>query len=419
MTKERKCPNCDSVPEELGLYLHFPFCLRKCRYCDFPSEDQGLERIPAYTEALVKEITLRAVQQAEQTALQTIYFGGGTPNLFGTKNFRRVIQAIREYYLTEDVDEFTVEINPGALTADFLESLKAEGVNRLSLGAQSFNDDELYTLGRIHSSREIDISVKELKQAGFSNFSLDFIYGIPGQTLASWQETLEKALQTGALHLSLYCLSYEKGTPLYRAQMNGEIQAIDDELEWQMYQTADNLLVKAGFRHYEISNFAKPGFEAQHNSIYWKGGRYLGLGAAAHSYDGKKRWWNERLVNNYIQALQNNRLPIAGQEELSPSDRIIETVFLGLRTVEGLDIMQLEKLTGIEFSSIYDKLVEEIGGNSAQVLTLQNGHLILTARGWFLCDLIIEKILTIIEEIKNDNPKSKRSASGTSHGDRR
>ncbi|HQM36132.1 MAG TPA: radical SAM family heme chaperone HemW [Candidatus Marinimicrobia bacterium] len=407
ITKEKAPTNSGSDSEKLGLYLHFPFCLRKCRYCDFASEDQRLERIPAYTEALVKEIALRADQQAERAELQTIYFGGGTPNLFGINNFGKVTQAIREYYLTKNVAEFTVEINPGVLTADFLESLKAEGVNRLSLGAQSYNDDELRTLGRIHKSREIDIAVKQLRQTGFSNFSLDFIYGIPGQTLSSWQKTVEEALRTGAPHLSLYCLSYERGTPLYQAQMNGEIQVIDEELEWQMFQTAHNLLVNAGFRHYEISNFAKPGFEARHNSIYWKGGRYFGFGAAAHSYDGQKRWWNERLIDDYIKALQNNCLPVAGQEKLSLSDRITEAVFLGLRTAEGLDIALLEKFSGIEFAHIYNKLINKIGNNPEQFFSLQDGHLILTTRGWFLCDSITEKILTIIEETKNDNPKSK------------
>ncbi|HQO74339.1 MAG TPA: oxygen-independent coproporphyrinogen III oxidase, partial [Candidatus Marinimicrobia bacterium] len=163
----------------------------------------------------------------------------------------------------------------------------------------------------------------------------------------------------------------------------------------------------AGFRHYEISNFAKPGFEARHNSIYWKGGRYFGFGAAAHSYDGQKRWWNKRLIDDYIKALQNNCLPVAGQEKLSLSDRITEAVFLGLRTAEGLDIALLEKFSGIEFAHIYSKLINKIGDNPEQLFALQEGHLILTTRGWFLCDSIIEKILTIIEETKNDNTKSK------------
>jgi len=407
INKDKAPTNSGSDSEKSGLYLHFPFCLQKCRYCDFASEDQRLERIPAYTEALVKEIALRACQQAERAELQTIYFGGGTPNLFGINNFGKVTQAIREHYLTESVAEFTVEINPGVLTADFLEFLKAKGVNRLSLGAQSFNDDELLTLGRIHKSREIDVAIEQLKQTGFSNFSLDFIYGIPEQTLSSWQRTLERALRTSALHISLYCLSYERGTPLYQAQMNGEIKVVDEELEWQMFQTAHNLLVNAGFRHYEISNFAKPGYEAQHNSIYWKGGRYFGFGGAAHSYDGEKRWWNERLIDDYIKTLQNNCLPVAGQEKLSPSDYIIEAVFLGLRTDEGLDIALLEKLSGVEFGHIYSKLINRIGDNPEQLFALQEGHLILTTRGWFLCDSITENILTIIEETKNDNSKSK------------
>lgn len=393
----------DSLPGKISFYIHCPFCVHKCGYCDFASEDWQLERIPAYTDALIREIELRSGEQSDGIELQTLYIGGGTPNLFGEENFRKVMQAVRAHFNCSVLEEFTVEINPGAVTIGFLKTLKREGVNRISLGCQSYNDAELKTLGRIHSTREIDATLDILRQIGFSNFSLDFIYGIPGQTLASWQKTLAKAIQTGATHLSLYCLSYEAGTPLYQARMNGDVQTVDDELEWQMYFLAHELLEQAGFGHYEISNWARPGFESKHNSVYWKGGAYLGLGPAAHSFKGEWRWWNERPVNDYIKALQNDRLPVAEREKLTRSDLITEMLFLGLRTKDGLDVTRFEELSGMEFQPVYQKLLAKTDESGERSVILRNGHLELTPRGWFICDTIIENILTITEESGNGN----------------
>lgn len=391
--------------KKISLYVHFPFCQRKCAYCDFASEDWQLERIPKYSDALIYEMNLVANSLPEQIVVQTIYFGGGTPNLCGIENFRKVTRAIQEYFNTKNITEFTLEINPGNISDKFLTTLKAEGVNRISLGCQSYNDDELQTLGRIHSSREIEETLAQIEQTGFSNISLDFIYGIPGQTLASWQNTLDKAIQTNATHLSLYCLSYEPGTPLYQAKLRGEVQSADEELEWRMYKTAHTMLAQADFRHYEISNWAKPGYSARHNSNYWEGGEYLGLGASAHSFNGKQRWWNERSVDDYIKSLPENHLPIAGREELNHSDKITEALFLGLRTAEGLDIARFEKLTGFKFLPISQELVDKFGGREA-LFIMQNKRLALTPGGWFICDSIIENILSIIEELKHDNPQS-------------
>jgi len=395
-------------PDELGkvsLYIHFPFCRRKCAYCDFASEDWQLERIPAYTTALVKEIELLGAGQRQTMDVRTLYFGGGTPNLIGEENFRKVMQAIRAQFNTDQIEEITVEINPGAITTDFPATLKAEGVNRISLGCQSYDAGELLTLGRIHSTIEIDETLAQLKRNGFSNVSLDFIYGIPGQTPDSWQRTLVKAVQTGAKHLSLYCLSYEAGTPLYQARMNGKVQSISDEQEWQMYAMAHDILKQAGYEHYEISNWARPGFEAKHNSVYWKGGTYLGCGPAAHSFNGEWRWWNERAVDDYLKALQNDRLPVAERERLTRSDRITEMLFLGLRMKAGLDVAGFERLTGIEFRRIFVKLLQKFGPKTESLITLRSGSLTLTPRGWFICDTIIENILAIIEEEKDDYQK--------------
>jgi len=395
----------NNLSKEIGLYIHFPFCIRKCAYCDFASEDWQLERIPIYIDALIKEIEIWHKGQRKSYAIRTLYFGGGTPNLIGMDNFQRIMRAIRRHFVTDSLEEFTVEVNLGLNSTVFLEMLRRAGVDRLSLGCQSFNPQELKTLRRIHSVEEIENTLNELEKIGFKDFSLDLIYGIPGQTLTSWQKTLVKALQTGAEHLSLYCLSYEVGTPLYQAKINGKLQVVDEELEWRMYEIAHEMLERAGFRHYEISNWAKPGHKAIHNSIYWKGGEYLGFGAAAHSYDGKRRWWNEGKVDNYIKALQENRLPIEGHEELNNSNQITEMLFLGLRTAEGLNIRRFEKLTGRKFLSIYQKLHSKFCAGD-ELFKVSDRHLILTLRGWFICDSIIEEILKIIEEINNDNPKS-------------
>jgi len=390
-----------NLPHKISLYIHFPFCLRKCAYCDFASEDWQLERIPAFADALAKEIELFSAGQKKAAALKTIYFGGGSPNLFGEKYFRKVMHTIREHFVTDNVEETTIEINPGAITTDFLNTLKKEGVDRISLGCQSFNTNELQTLGRIHSTSEIANTLSALNRAGFSDYSLDFIYGIPGQTLESWRATLEKALQSGATHLSLYCLSYESGTPICQAQLDGKLKPLEDELEWQMYARAHQILEQAGFIHYEISNWAKPGCEAKHNSVYWKGGAYIGFGPSAHSYDGVQRWWNVCPVDDYIAKIRLDQLPVEGREILGPTERLSEFIFLGLRTQSGLNIAEFEKLSGVDFAAVRKVLHDKLGRSYAKIITVRDGHLQLTLRGWFICDTIVEHILTITEEIKN------------------
>ncbi len=397
LPKNTRLNSAESL-EKASLYIHFPFCARKCAYCDFVSEDRRLERIPAYADALIREIEIYGAARGQKTELKTLYFGGGTPNLFGVDNFRKVMRAIRGNFYVEHLEEITVEINPGISVPDFLKILKEEGVNRVSVGCQSFNSDELKTLERIHSIAEITSTLVELERTGFTDFSLDFIYGIPGQTLASWRNTLEQATQTKATHLSLYCLGYESGTPLFEARESGKVQPLEDELEWQMYALAHQILEQAGFVHYEISNWAKPGFMAKHNSVYWKGGAYFGLGPAAHSFDGIQRWWNKSSIDEYIADLRVNQLPVENREALNQKDKITEALFLGLRTMEGLEIGAFERLSGLNFGEIWSGLQVKLPSDKTKLVFIHDGYLRLTPRGWFICDTIIENILTIIEE---------------------
>ena len=385
----------------LSIYLHFPFCIRKCLYCDFASEDWDLDRIEQWTDALISEINLNKKKFANSKKLYTLYIGGGSPNLIGIENFNRIVWTLSSYFNFNELREFTVEVNPGGTSIELLNVFKNAGVNRISIGCQSFVDNELKTLGRIHTADDIVKLLERVKSAGISQKSLDLIFGIPGQTIESWRGSLESAISHNVEHLSLYNLIYEKGTPLSDLRSKGIISPVEEEQEWLMYDLAHKMLGKAGFIHYEISNWAKPGYIAVHNSIYWSGGKYLGFGPSAHSFDGENRWWNCRDVNAYIDLLKNGNLPTEDSEKLSDENKEIEYLLLGLRTQTGIEISRFESITGMEFISAYkmlmDHLEERIEGEYGYI---DGNYFRLTHKGWFLCDYIVSELLRITEEGK-------------------
>ncbi len=385
----------------LSIYIHFPFCVRKCLYCDFASEDWGLDRIDQWTDALISEINLNKKKFANSKKLYTLYIGGGSPNLIGIENFNRIVNTLKNYFDFAALREFTVEVNPGGTSIELLNAFKNAGVNRISIGCQSFIDNELKTLGRIHTVEDIVKLLEQVKSVGISQKNLDLIFGIPGQTIESWKNSLESAISYNIEHLSLYNLIYEKGTPLSDLRSKGVVSPVEEEQEWLMYDLAHKMLEKADFIHYEISNWVKPGFLAVHNSIYWSGGKYLGFGPSAHSFDGESRWWNCRDVNAYIKILKNGKLPIEGSEKLSDENKKTEYLLLGLRTQTGIEISRFESITGMEFIDAYkmlmDYLEERIEGEYGYI----NGNYFrLTHKGWFICDYIVSKLLSIIEEGK-------------------
>ena len=343
-----------------SLYLHIPFCKSRCAYCDFFSTTL-LPRREAYVDALCKEATRRLSplnsQLSTLNSISTIYFGGGTPSLLSPNQIARILQTINA---TQAI-EVTLEANPGDLTPDYLHAIREAGVNRLSIGIQSFDDEVLRRIGRRHTAAEAKAAVKAAQAAGFDNISIDLIYGIPTQLsplnpqlstlnpqlsplnppLLAWQDQIRQALQLGVQHISTYCLSYEEGTRMTRMLEQGEITEVDEDTENAMYDLLVSQLKEAGFEHYEVSNFALPGYRSRHNSSYWNRTPYIGLGAGAHSYDGvRTRSWNPDNLEEYIRAMERGE-DAATYETLTDTDLYNERIMLGLRTAEGIALSEL------------------------------------------------------------------------------
>jgi len=385
--------------KNLSIYIHVPFCKRKCRYCAFASEDCDFDRIDPYVRALIQEINLQSEYLMKNPELVSIYIGGGSPNLLKPEHIFDILCAFQKYVKLDSLQEFTIEVNPGGINSGLLSKYREAGINRISIGCQSIHDRELKTLGRIHTSKNIIDAVQFASDCGFSQRSLDFIYGIPGQTLESWSETLHRAILTGVEHISLYNLIFEKGTVLYTMREKGKIKPLDEGLEWQMYDLAHQMLASSGYIHYEISNWAKSGCEAIHNSVYWSGGKYLGFGAAAHSFDGERRWWNYSAVDDYLRKISDGKLPIENSESLTEANVLAEYVLLRLRTMDGMNFQDLERSTGMTSAKILEKLRDKLKlPDLEQYGRITDNRLVLNHHGWFICDYIIENVLTVIEE---------------------
>lgn len=337
----------------------------------------------------------------------TLYFGGGTPSLLSPEEFTLIFNTIKTTFQLDSEPEISIEANPGTVLEKNLFAYKKAGINRLTLGVQSFYDGELKTLTRIHSSKEAVKAVHSARQAGFDNLGFDLIFGIPGQSLLSWRETLNKAVDFNPQHISMYGLTYEADTPLTRAAEKGEMIKCDEELERDMYLTGIEFLEKAGYEHYEISNFALPGARSQHNQKYWDGSAYLGVGPSAHSYDGGHRWWNAADVENYINTLTRDQLPVEKKEKLSENQKLEEVILLGLRRVEGLNLAEWKQKSKHDLLQQAEKILNLLGGvettvppfissKTGKLLTIVNQSLCLTREGLLLYDTICEKLLEII-----------------------
>lgn len=328
-----------------GIYIHIPFCKSRCRYCDFYSTTM-LERRAEYVDVLKRELLLRMANFKHQMhknndSLRTIYFGGGTPSVLCEKDAIDLIDTIRTYFSDDFLEEITLEANPGDLTEDKLRILCEGGVNRLSIGVQSFNDTLLHRIGRRHSSAEAIEAVRMAQNVGFDNISIDLMYGLPGQTMKDWQADVQTAIGLAVQHVSAYCLTYEEGTPLYKSLVAGDVSELDDDQLNEMQDYLEASLQKNGINRYEVSNYAMPGYESKHNGSYWTGTAYMGLGAGAHSYDGHLlRQWNPDDIDCYMSAISEGNLALEN-EYLTETDRFNELVMLGLRTVKGIDLSVL------------------------------------------------------------------------------
>ena len=343
--------------EYKSIYIHIPFCVRKCAYCDFYSETQ-LGLIPDYIKALEKEMTQRAVPDAP---IDTVYMGGGTPSLLDIKQVELILGMIRDRVCVSPDAEITMEINPGTVDSGYLAGLTGAGVNRLSIGVQSFNDSKLVFLNRIHNADEAIRTIEYAGKAGFENISIDLIYGVPGETRASWIKDLKKALETGVSHISAYMLTLEAGTPLAEQMKQGRFIPFDSDMMSLFFKMTSRYLNQAGFEQYEISNFSKKRrYRSRHNSKYWALIPYMGFGAAAHSYDGTARSWNHKSIEKYMAGLSSGLTGVEDQETLTLEQKLTEFIMLRLRTLEGIDLKEFQERFHISFQNRFEKILSRI-----------------------------------------------------------
>ena len=374
----------------LGIYIHIPFCLSKCPYCDFNSIVIDSELAEYYVNSLVKEILSFSENQTENLGAETIYFGGGTPSILKVSQLGSIMKAVFNSFDVKPVAEISLEVNPGTLTEEKAKDLKKLGFNRASLGVQSFKDEELKILGRAHDSKQA-IKSYQLLRKYFDNLSLDSIFGIPGQNLNSWRENLKMASKLKPEHLSVYSLTIEEGTPYHHLWKQEKLSLPDDEEVRKMYLLSINLLQKQEYRQYELSNFARKGFECQHNLRYWQGKEYLGFGAGAHSYYQGVRWGNVKNVKKYIEGCKNGFSIFDFREKLTSSQKITEFILLGLRVAKGIDLRRLKE--NMNFDIEEEKREEIAKLIEGRFLKKGKDNLRLTKKGILVANSIVQQLI--------------------------
>lgn len=362
-----------------GIYIHIPFCRQACNYCNFHFSTSDRYQ-KAVVNAMVKEIRLLPSDPdfSSITTLQTVYLGGGTPSILSIESIQRLLDTVKQEYSVETDAEITLEANPDDISSDNLRSWLAAGVNRLSVGLQSFNDAELSWMNRAHNAQQALQSLNLIQQAGFRNYSVDLIYGSPLLTDEMWVNHLNQVVQAGVPHLSCYALTIEPQTPLHKLVRTGKKQMTVPEQQAGQFQIMTTLLKEAGFLHYEISNFALPGFESRHNSSYWKQAHYLGVGPSAHSYNGAIRRWNVANNLRYVQSLESGQIPFE-REQLTETQKYNEYIMTALRTSGGILQEQLRFLQGSE--TWFNDFIHQAKNWET------SGHLMRDESGWRLTEL--------------------------------
>lgn len=378
------------------IYIHIPFCEAKCRYCDFNSYAGKSKLIPGYVDALVNEIEVRS-RDREISPPETIYFGGGTPSLLDAGDVERILGACGKHFGMKAQAEITLEANPGAIDKRKLLDFRAAGINRLSLGVQSFDDAMLKVLGRIHKAEQAEESYVVAGEAGFQNVNLDLMYALPGQSLERWRSDLDRAVALSPEHLSLYCLTLEEKTPLEREISSGKLAAPDPELAADMYQLAEQRLEEGGYDHYEISNWAKGGYPSRHNLACWHNLPYLGFGAGAHSYADGRRSWNVDQPDEYMERVSGMVMAeglgpaVEESEVIDRSLEIAETMILGLRLIHGLRLDSFARRFKIDVMHVYGRQVGEL--TDLGLLEVTEEVLCLTPRGRLLGNEVFSRFL--------------------------
>lgn len=374
-------PHAVHQPDDLpGLYVHIPFCLRKCAYCGFYSVTDRT-RIPAFRSALRREMDLRRGWAA---SFDTLYLGGGTPSTLPADDLEGMIADIRAAFTIPTDSEVTVEANPGDFTPDFLAAIRRAGVNRLNIGVQSFDDGILTLLGRRHDRARAFAAVAAARNAGVDNVGIDLIYGVPGQRMDPWLATLREAVSLSPDHLSCYQLTLEEGTPLAERCSRGDIALPGESLQADFFLNTAEFLEENGYIHYEISNFARPGKESRHNRKYWSHTPYLGLGPAAHSFSGRERRWNLRSLDAYIGDLEAGREPVESREILDDGQLRLESLFLGFRTRRGICLETFRSRYGRDLLTDKKEMIERLAEEG--LVEIRNGYLRPTRAGMAVAD---------------------------------
>jgi oxygen-independent coproporphyrinogen-3 oxidase len=384
----------------IGLYVHIPFCTAKCGYCDFNSYAGHDHLIPSYAKALLRDAALWK-DAVGSRPIETLFFGGGTPSLTPVDEMAAIVEGLRATFAIASDAEISLEANPGSLTTRYLRGLRGVGFNRLSIGVQSFDDEELVSLDRIHTSAEAREAYASAREAGFENVNLDLIYGLPGQTLERWQRSLEQALSQEPEHLSLYALTVEEGTPLARDIALGRVAAPDPDMQADHYEHTMDRMAQADYEQYEISNWALSGRRCRHNLVYWQNREYLGLGAGAHSFLNGVRFSTVLLPNRYVELVQEaadsmsdgrgEMRHVVGAETVTEELAIADTLILGLRLNDGIAFDAFAARHGRSVDAVHGDLISEF--ESYGILERTPTHLRLTRRGRLLSNELFQRLL--------------------------
>jgi oxygen-independent coproporphyrinogen III oxidase len=372
-----------------GLYLHIPFCEHKCIYCDFYSIEQsgGYE---GFVDALLKEIAMTAEVLDDNLMFTSVFFGGGTPSLLTPDQLRRIFDGLHRAFLIAPDAECTVETNPGTVDIDKLRAYRRVGVNRLSIGVQSFFAGDLEFLTRIHSVQDAKRCFHDAREAGYDNINIDLMFALPTHSRERWLKNLEYVTGLAPDHISAYSLTYEEGTPLYKMKMRREVVPMDEATDAELYNLTIDTLEDAGYEQYEISNFARPGKKCLHNRTYWEYHEYLGFGPSAHSFYNGKRYWNMKTLNGYYRYIDEGMLPVAGEETLTDLQRAGEEIFLGLRTM-GVDLKKIKKFYNLDLLDV--KTAQIMNFSQRGLIVVDNGFLRLTKQGKAFADMIASELM--------------------------
>ncbi len=382
--------------DAIGLYLHIPYCLHKCGYCDFNSHNINEAEMESYVRALLAEMEHYAPAAADRR-VGTIFFGGGTPTTLPFTDLARILKACHQHFKVDPEAEITCEANPATIPQSDLKELREAGFNRLSIGVQSFDPAELERLERVHSVDEVYLTVERARTAGFDNLSLDLMFGLPGQTVERWQDNLKRALGLNPEHLSAYNLTIEPDTVFYKQQAQGHLVMPPDDFQRELFEITIDTLTGAGYEHYEISNYAKPAKQCRHNLNYWVNGEYLGLGAGASSTFNGERFKNVNLPARYIAQINETQTAVESRETPDRRQRMGEAVMLGLRLRDGLRLAAFEQQFSLSFHEAFGDTLARLAGMG--LLEINSDRAVLTREGLFLADSVIVEFITEPEEV--------------------